>query len=78
MRSNCKADVPDMINHPPHYAPGAMEVIDVIEGFALDFVTGNVIKYVLRSPYKGAQLDDLRKAEWYLRRLIARVEKEQA
>jgi hypothetical protein len=34
-----------------------------------------VIKYVLRAPYKGTELEDLEKAQWYITREIARVKK---
>jgi hypothetical protein len=36
---------------------------------------GCVIKYVLRAPYKGTELEDLEKAQWYITREIARVKK---
>ncbi len=66
----------DPLNHPAHYTAGKIEVIDVIEGLGLDkdFLLGNVIKYVARSEFKGRQLEDLKKAEWYLRRKIANLE----
>jgi len=61
----------DVVNRPPHYTAGAMEVIDAIEGLGLDFCAGNVVKYVARYKLKNG-LEDLQKAEWYLRRLIER------
>ena len=66
---------PDPVNHPAHYTRGKIEVIDFIEDQRLDFRAGNVVKYVVRAPHKGAQLEDLRKARWYLDRLIADAEK---
>lgn len=66
----------DPVNSPPHYTSGPIEVIDIIEGFRLGFCLGNVVKYILRAPHKGAELQDLKKAEWYLRREIQRMEKE--
>lgn len=65
----------DPVNHPTHYTSGPIEVIDIIEGFYLNFHLGNVVKYILRSPLKGAELQDLKKAEWYLKREIQRIEK---
>ena len=62
----------DMINSPPHYQAGGLEVIDVIEAFRLDFHLGNVVKYILRAGFKGDALEDLRKARWYLDRRIER------
>lgn len=43
----------DMVNHPPHYTYGKMEVIDVIEAFDLDFCEGNAVKYLLRYKHKN-------------------------
>lgn len=63
-----------VINHPQHYTMGKYEVIDVIEDWKLPYHLGNVIKYVARSPYKGRQLDDLKKARWYLDRYIQLLE----
>lgn len=61
----------DMINHPPHYMLDDHEVIEIIEH--LDFLSGNVVKYVCRAGRKEGTkpLDDLLKARWYLDRLIA-------
>lgn len=61
---------PDVVNHPPHYNQRGIEVIDVIEAYALPYRLGNVIKYVLRAAYKGKREEDLRKALWYLEREI--------
>ena len=61
----------DMVNSPPHYKlAGGTEVIDITEN--LNFCMGTVIKYVLRADSKGKPLEDLAKAEWYLKREIAR------
>jgi len=72
MKRNSK---PDAVNHPPHYNAGPIEVIDVIEGFKLGFHLGNVVKYILRAPHKGAAIQDLKKAKWYLDRLIDNEDK---
>ena len=63
----------DTVNHPPHYNKGGLEAIDYIEqqledGFA-DYLEGNVLKYIHRWRYKNG-IEDLRKAEWYLKKLI--------
>ena len=60
----------DKVNHPSHYTSGKIEVIDFIEDWELDFTTANIIKYVVRSPYKNNALEDLKKAKFYLERLI--------
>ena len=62
------------VNHPSHYNQGPMEVIDAIEGLKLDFNAGNVLKYMARHQYKANPLEDLKKAEWYLQRLIRNEE----
>lgn len=61
----------DVINHPAHYTKYPVEVIQLTEH--LDFLTGNIVKYVVRAPHKGSQVEDLKKARWYLDRLIANV-----
>jgi len=67
----------DMVNHPPHYNQGDIECIDGIEASmsAVQFegyLKGNLMKYVWRYGDKS-KLQDLEKAEWYLRKLISRV-----
>tara|TARA_R100001594_G_scaffold150644_1_gene213041 strand:- start:4748 stop:4975 length:228 start_codon:yes stop_codon:yes gene_type:complete len=64
----------DIINHPEHYTKG-IETIDYIRSWNMDYVRGNIIKYVTRFPYKGTALQDLKKAQWYLEYLIKEVEK---
>ncbi len=65
----------DPVNHPPHYTTGGVEVIDAIEAWKLCFHLGNVVKYVARAEHKGKQLEDLKKAPWYLNRKIEQLEK---
>lgn len=60
----------DLVNHPPHYKAGGIEVIDFIEAKGLNYRLGNVVKYVARAGLKGAALQDLKKARWYLNREI--------
>lgn len=61
----------DPVNHPAHYTTGGIETIDFIEAKKLGYNLGNVVKYITRSGLKGNQLEDLRKAQWYLSREIA-------
>ena len=63
----------EMVNHPSHYNQG-IETIEYIESWSMNFNTGNVIKYVTRAGYKDNQLEDLKKAMWYLQREIDRLE----
>ena len=65
----------DPINHPDHYTKG-IETTDYIESWDMDFVEGNIIKYVSRYKYKRG-VQDLKKAQWYLKRLIAKREIEE-
>ena len=60
--------VSDSIN-PIHYKNGDIEVIDYILDQKFDYLEGNVIKYVSRYRNKGG-IEDLRKARWYLEKLI--------
>lgn len=60
------------VNHPSHYNKGKIEAIEIIEDWDLNFNLGNVIKYVLRAPYKGEAIEDLEKAHWYLSRELNR------
>jgi 5'-3' exonuclease len=62
----------DMVNAPPHYRGTNSETIDVIEAFELNYHLGNVVKYILRADKKGAPIEDLMKASWYLSREIKR------
>lgn len=85
----CKADKRnmepklDLVNEPPHYkSPSGIQAIDVIEAFNLNFRLGNTVKYILRhldkhkhtDPSLKLQLQDLKKARWYLDREIAKLE----
>lgn len=65
--------VGDPVKEPSHYQfPGNVQVIDITKH--LDFLTGNVIKYVARAGRKGDALEDLRKARQYLDWAIEREE----
>lgn len=66
----------DNVNHPQHYTFGNIEVIDAIEDWGLGYHLGNVIKYVARAGHKNNELEDLKKAQWYLARYIKLKEKE--
>ena len=65
---------PDPVN-PQHYQGDY--VMRVIEDFRLDFLTGTIVKYLLRAGNKpgDSDLQDLKKAQWYLNRKIANLEK---
>lgn len=64
----------DPVNHPKHYTFGKIEVIDVIDDWECGFYDGTIIKYIARYRHKNG-LEDLKKARWYLDRLIELEEK---
>jgi hypothetical protein len=71
--------VADNVNHPPHYNIGKIECIDYLEdnlgeGFEY-YLEGNVKKYLHRFRHKGNDITDLRKARWYLDKLITTIVK---
>jgi uncharacterized protein DUF3310 len=65
----------DTVNHPKHYNvhPSGIECI-VISRW-MNFNLGNVLKYIWRCDTKGATIEDLKKARWYLDDEITRLEK---
>jgi len=69
----------EMVNNPLHYGgvDNPYEAIKVIEAWDLDFHLGNTVKYISRAGIKNPQkeLEDLKKASWYLQRKINNLEK---
>jgi len=66
---------PDVVNHPPHYTDGGIECIEAIEAELTSeewrgYLKGNIAKYIWREKRKGGT-ESLKKAQWYLDRLIA-------
>jgi hypothetical protein len=62
---------PDPINHPPHYTFGKYEVLDVLQDwFPFEPILWQVVKYISRSNHKGHKIEDLKKAEFYLKKAI--------
>ena len=72
-------DVVDMVDKPAHYNNGGIECIDYLkdnmswEGYT-GYLEGNCKKYLHRWRYKAKPLEDLKKARWYLDRLISELE----
>ena len=71
----------DRVNSPSHYTSGKTEVIDVIEDAVKDapsaiygMLQGQVLKYMLRVWLKDNPIEDMKKAQWYLTRLIEHYE----
>lgn len=67
----------DAVNHPSHYggADNPYEAIKVIDAWELNFNLGNATKYISRAGKKGARVEDLKKAAWYLQHEIETLEK---
>ena len=68
----------DKVNHPEHYNQGTIECIDAIEAMLsheefVGYLRGNSLKYRWRFRYKNG-IEDVRKAEWYERRLLKVLE----
>ena len=74
MTEDIKIEVPfdDAVNHPQHYNQFDAEVIDIVRHLSFD--AGNAVKYLCRAPYKGTELQDLKKALWYVEDEIKRIE----
>lgn len=69
----------DSVNHPAHYTTGKVECIDAIDTVTEKlqgehaYYTGSIIKYVWRWFHKNG-IEDLKKARWYLNRLISKLD----
>lgn len=68
----------DNVNQPSHYKTGGIETIDYLKAKLTKdqfdgFLLGNVLKYTSRFQHKNG-IEDLKKAEWYLKKLIAENE----
>jgi hypothetical protein len=67
-------NIDKVIEWPPHYNQGKIQMTDYVLDQKLGWCSANVVKYVVRSRHKGKRLEDLKKALWYLQKLIARIE----
>ena len=69
----------DFVNSPPHYNYGKIECIEAIEESMTPesfkgYLKGNTMKYLWRYERKGKSVEDLKKAQWYLDKLISEVD----
>lgn len=76
-------DEEDVVNSPPHYKTGGIEAIEGIEASMgpeayAGYLKGNIMKYMWRYERKGKPVEDLKKARWYLDRLVGLREGEGA
>lgn len=70
-----KVDTDDLVNNPSHYTQGDIECIDAIRASMstsefLGYLKGNVQKYLWRYGQKENPIQDLEKAQWYLKKLL--------
>lgn len=65
----------DEVNSPSHYKTGDIECIQGIKASTgehyVGYLQGNIIKYIWRFQYKGNEIKDLEKAQWYLKELLS-------
>ena len=79
---NMDENVPDMVNHPQHYTQGGIECIDALKAATVGkrgieaVCVANVIKYLWRYEEKNG-IEDVRKAKWYVERLLKELEESQ-
>ena len=68
----------DMVNHPPHYTahPSGIECIEITRH--MGFNVGSAVKCLWRADLKGAAIEDLKKAVWYIQDEIEKREREVA
>ena len=79
---NMDENVPDMVNHPQHYTQGGIECIDALKAATVGkrgieaVCVANVIKYLWRYEKKNG-IEDIRKAKFYIERLLKELEESQ-
>ena len=77
-KPECTLVKSDPVNQPDHYRVGEVEAIAYIEqqlgSGVRDYLLGNLHKYLHRHRFKGNALQDLKKAQWYLNKLIMEEE----
>ena len=81
---NCcnKESNADMVNHPSHYTQGGIECIDALKAATVSktgieaICTANAIKYLWRYEEKNG-IEDVKKAKWYIDRLIKELEEKE-
>ena len=81
MEQSDNKELEDMVNHPPHYNKAGIECIDAIEAMTEEgfeyYLQGNIMKYLWRYRYKNG-VEDLNRAQWYLKKLIDIVENDKS
>lgn len=74
----------NFVDHPEHYTKSKIECIDALESMVEHYpdtidanLSWQIVKYVWRHPFKFNALEDLKKARFYLERLIKRYEEKE-
>ena len=79
---NMDENIPDMVNHPKHYTQGDIECIDALKAATVGkrgieaVCVANIIKYCWRYEEKNG-IEDVRKAKFYIERLLKELEESQ-
>ena len=77
MKQKMNGESRDNVNNPPHYNQAGIECLDAIAAATGDgyeyYLQGNIIKYLWRYRYKNG-VEDLKKAQFYLDKLIKNKE----
>ena len=77
-RAAASLNAPDNVNRPKHYTTSEIECIDYIQmqlgSGVRDYLRGQIYKYMHRHQLKGAEVEDLKKARWYIDKLIYELE----
>lgn len=75
-KPDCTFPKDDPVNHPPHYKRGGMETIDYLTAhFGYKWMIPVVIQYLDRAGHKGDELEDLKKAQVYIGRIVEEAKK---
>ena len=73
MAQSDNKEMQDMVNSPIHYNKAGIETIDALQAMLTNgfdyYLQGNIVKYLWRYRYKNG-VEDLKKAQWYLNKLI--------
>lgn len=73
---NLPDNKPDMVNHPSHYTQGGIECIEALEAMLgkdafIAYCRGTAVKYLWRTGHKWDDVEDLKKAVWYIEKAIS-------
>lgn len=82
MNQDCEEHNNDAVNHPIHYNAGSIECIDALNAMVESWddpvaavLAWQTVKYIWRHPFKGKPVEDLKKAQFYLERLVRQYER---